>query len=144
MADQSTTVSTAFRTFMREAPGHAQAWGFMVHGLAAASALDRKTASLAYLAVLAGLRLESGIPFHVGVAKAAGATLAEVISAIRSACRRRSRALPRCCRPRWLPTTPSRHLARSARLRYTRGSGVQSGCDRHNFESLPALAEGTR
>jgi len=54
----------------------------MVQGLAAASALDAKTAALVYLAVLAVLRLESGIPFHVGVAKGAGATREEVISAI--------------------------------------------------------------
>ena len=82
MADQPSTISTAFQAFLREAPGHAQAWGSMVQGLAAASALDGKTAALAYLAVLAALRLESGIPFHVGVAKGAGATREEVISAI--------------------------------------------------------------
>jgi alkylhydroperoxidase/carboxymuconolactone decarboxylase family protein YurZ len=53
-----------------------------VQGLSQASALDRKTAALAYLAVLAVLRLESGIPFHVATAKSAGATREEVISAI--------------------------------------------------------------
>ncbi|MBM4464453.1 MAG: carboxymuconolactone decarboxylase family protein [Chloroflexi bacterium] len=71
-----------FQTFMSQAPQQAQAWGGMVQGLAQASALDKKTAALAYLAVLAALRLESGIPFHVQVAKQAGATREEVISAI--------------------------------------------------------------
>ena len=54
----------------------------MVQGMSAASALDKKTSALAYLAVLAALRLENGIPFHVQSAKQAGATREEVISAI--------------------------------------------------------------
>ena len=90
MSDQTVTpqktqdsgVSVAFQAFMREAPDHAQAWGNMVHGLAKASALDAKTTALAYLAVLAALRLESGVPFHVQAARRAGATREEVISAI--------------------------------------------------------------
>jgi alkylhydroperoxidase/carboxymuconolactone decarboxylase family protein YurZ len=53
-----------------------------VQGLGEASALDNKTTALAYLAVLAALRLESGIPFHVQSAKEAGASRDEVISAI--------------------------------------------------------------
>ena len=77
MPDQQSLISNAFQTFMSEAPQHAQAWGAMVQGLAGASALDKKTSTLAYLAVLAALRLESGIPFHVKAAKEAG-----VISAI--------------------------------------------------------------
>jgi alkylhydroperoxidase/carboxymuconolactone decarboxylase family protein YurZ len=67
---------------MREAPQHAQAWSTLVQGLAGASALDKKTAALAYLAVLAALRLEGGVPFHVRAAKEAGASREEVISAI--------------------------------------------------------------
>lgn len=82
MSDQSNLVSNAFQTFMREAPQHAQAWGGMVQGMAGASALDKKTAALAYLAVLAALRLENGIPFHVQSAKQAGASREEVISAV--------------------------------------------------------------
>jgi len=54
----------------------------MVQGLAGAGALDDKTRALAYLAVLAALRLESGVPFHVVSAKGAGASREEVISAI--------------------------------------------------------------
>jgi len=82
MADPSSLVSEAFRTFMREAPGHAQAWGAMIGGLAESGALDKKTAALAYLAVLAVQRLESGIPFHVQAAKQAGASREEIVSAI--------------------------------------------------------------
>jgi len=75
-------ISAAFQSFMSEAPDQARAWGELVQGLASASALDQKTATLAYLAVLAALRLESGIPFHVKAAKQSGATRDEVISAI--------------------------------------------------------------
>jgi len=42
----------------------------------------RKTSALTYLAVLAVLRLESGILFHVQAAKQLGASREEVISAI--------------------------------------------------------------
>jgi len=82
MSQQPSLVSNAFMTFMQEASQHAQAWGGMVQGLGNASALDKKTAALAYLAVLAALRLESGVPFHVQSAKQAGATREEVLSAI--------------------------------------------------------------
>lgn len=82
MSQQPSLVSNAFMTFMQEAPQHAQAWSGMVQGLGNASVLDKKTADLAYLAVLAALRLESGVPFHVQSAKQAGATREEVISAI--------------------------------------------------------------
>jgi alkylhydroperoxidase/carboxymuconolactone decarboxylase family protein YurZ len=82
MADQQSKISNAFQTFMTEAPKHAQAWMTLVQGLAGASALDKKTEELAYLAVLAALRMESGIPFHVQTAKQAGASREEVISAI--------------------------------------------------------------
>ena len=82
MSDPSTSISKAFQVFMTDAPRHAQAWSGMVQGLASASALDSKTAALAYLAVLAALRLESGMPFHVQQAKQRGASREEVISAI--------------------------------------------------------------
>ena len=57
------------------------AWGELVQKLGQASALDGKTAALAYLAVLAVLRLESGIPFHVKAAKEQGASREEVETA---------------------------------------------------------------
>jgi alkylhydroperoxidase/carboxymuconolactone decarboxylase family protein YurZ len=82
MSDPSNKISTAFQTFMKEAPAHAQAWGGMVQGLASAGALDGKTSALAYLAVLSALQMESGIPFHVQAAKQQGATREEVISAV--------------------------------------------------------------
>ena len=53
-----------------------------VQSLDRASALDKKSEELAYLAVLAALRLESGVPLHVRLAKHAGASREEVISAI--------------------------------------------------------------
>lgn len=75
-------VSSAFQTFLARAPDHARAWMAAVEGLDGASALDKKTEELAYLAVLASQRLLSGIPFHVAMAKAAGASREEVISAV--------------------------------------------------------------
>jgi alkylhydroperoxidase/carboxymuconolactone decarboxylase family protein YurZ len=78
----STRISAAFEAFLKEAPRHAEAWMAAVRGLGAASALDEKCEHLAYLAVLAALRLESGVPFHVRLAKSAGASRAEVSSAI--------------------------------------------------------------
>ncbi len=82
MTDQSSLVSKAFQTFSREAPDHAAAWGQAIQSLSGASSLDDKTKALAYLAVLAVLRIESGVPFHVKMAKSAGASRDEVISAI--------------------------------------------------------------
>jgi alkylhydroperoxidase/carboxymuconolactone decarboxylase family protein YurZ len=82
MNNQQPAVSNAFQTFMKEAPKHAQAWMAAVQGLDNASALGKKTEELAYLAVLAALRLESGVPFHAQLAKQAGASREEVISAI--------------------------------------------------------------
>ena len=76
MMDQP-KVSNAFQLFMSEAPGHAQAWMKAIEGLDQASALDKKTEELAYIAVMAAMRLESGIPFHVQMAKNAGTKLAE-------------------------------------------------------------------
>ena len=75
-------VSPAFQAFAQDAPQHQQAWSEAVKALGAASALDDKTAALAYLAVIAAARLESGLPFHVKMAKMHGATRDEVISAV--------------------------------------------------------------
>jgi len=82
MDDKEKLMSDAFQVFVREAPQHAQAWMTAVQNLGTASALDKKTESLAYLAVLSALRLENGIPFHVAIAKEVGASRKEVISAI--------------------------------------------------------------
>jgi alkylhydroperoxidase/carboxymuconolactone decarboxylase family protein YurZ len=82
MDSQKPTVSNAFETFMDNAPKHAQAWMSAVQALDKANVLDKKTEELAYLAVLAALRLESGVPFHTQLAKQKGASREEVISAI--------------------------------------------------------------
>lgn len=82
MDKEPSGVSQAFKTFFKEAPEHARAWMAAVEGLGSASALDKKSEHLAYLAVLAALRLEGGIPFHVQLAKNAGASRAEVMSAV--------------------------------------------------------------
>lgn len=82
MNEQHPKISAAFQTFMHEAPQHAQSWSTLIQALSQASALDKKSQALAYLAVLAALRLESGVPFHVEMAKKAGASREEVISAI--------------------------------------------------------------
>jgi alkylhydroperoxidase/carboxymuconolactone decarboxylase family protein YurZ len=75
-------ISEAFQTFLTQTPQHARAWMSAVEGLSDASALEEKTRHLAFLAVLAVLRLDSGLPFHVQLAKKAGASRDEVASAI--------------------------------------------------------------
>ena len=82
MSNGHNNVSGAFQTFLERAPKHATARGTAVRALVEASALDKKTSALAYLAVLAALRLDSGVPFHVKLAKDAGASLDEVVSAL--------------------------------------------------------------
>ena len=72
-------VSNAFQVFLSQAPTESQAWMRMVKELDGASPLDEKTKTLAYIAVLASLRMTSGIPFHVLAAKRAGASRQEVI-----------------------------------------------------------------
>jgi alkylhydroperoxidase/carboxymuconolactone decarboxylase family protein YurZ len=74
--------SDAFHTFLAETPAHADAWMEMAHRLEHATALDPKTAGLAYVSVLAALGLEGGIPLHVELAREAGATRNEVASAV--------------------------------------------------------------
>ena len=75
-------VSNAFQVFLEQAPAAGEAWMRMVEEIARASALDEKTRHLAYLAVLAALGMTTGIPFHVGLARNAGATKNEIVSAI--------------------------------------------------------------
>lgn len=82
MSQHGPAVSPAFELFLQAAPDVARAWMGCVQALGQANALEPKTRHLAYLAVLAAVRLESGVPFHVQLAKQAGATRAEVISAI--------------------------------------------------------------
>lgn len=74
--------SKAFETFTAEAPEFQTIWMETAHKLDSVSKLDKKTEGLAYLAVLAAMRLESGIPFHTKMVKMHGATREEVISAV--------------------------------------------------------------
>jgi len=76
------SVSKAFELFAKEAPEANAAWMEAVQKLDKASKLDKKTEELAYIAVLAAVRLESGLPFHVKMAKKLGITRDEIISAI--------------------------------------------------------------
>ena len=82
MTDRDDLVSDAFQRFLRDTPKQAEAWMSAVRALSEASALDAKTQALAYIAVLAALRLESGVPYHVVHAKELGATREEVLSAV--------------------------------------------------------------
>lgn len=75
-------VSNAFQVFLQEAPEHSKAWMEAVQKLDVASSLDKKTEEIAYIAVMAAVGLESGIPFHVKMAKEHGATRDEIKSAI--------------------------------------------------------------
>jgi len=75
-------VSKAFELFAKEAPEANAAWMEAVQKLDTASRLDKKTEELAYIAVMAAVRLESGLPFHVQMAKKLGVTRDEIISAI--------------------------------------------------------------
>lgn len=79
---KDTHISEAFKAFLTEAPGHSAAWMQAVQALGQASALDEKTGELVHLALLAAQRMFSGLPFHVKRAKEAGATRAEVVSAV--------------------------------------------------------------
>jgi len=82
MDNERTVISNAFKSFSEEAPKHAEVWMKLVQGLSSASSLYYKTHNIAYLAVLAALRRINGIPFHLKMAKNAGASRDKVISAI--------------------------------------------------------------
>ncbi|MGF0524265.1 carboxymuconolactone decarboxylase family protein [Agrobacterium pusense] len=81
MTDMSRT-SASFQRFISDAPDHKAAWFQAVQALGAASTLDAKTQSLIYIGILAALRLESGIGFHVMEAKSHGASRDDIISAV--------------------------------------------------------------
>ena len=76
------SISNSYMTFMKEAPEQQKAWGEFIGKFDSASKLEKKTQALAYLAVLASNRLESGIPFHVKQAKELGASREEIIGSI--------------------------------------------------------------
>ncbi|WP_371373515.1 carboxymuconolactone decarboxylase family protein [Sporomusa aerivorans] len=80
--NEKSLISNAFQTFIKEAPEHQKVWLEAVHGLDTANKLDPKTKELTYIAVLAALRMDTGLPFHVQHAKTLGATRDEIIGAI--------------------------------------------------------------
>ncbi len=75
-------VSPSFACFAEQAAEHHKAWMEAVFKLDAVGKLDAKTKALAYLAVLAALRMESGVPFHAKHAKLSGASREEVVSSV--------------------------------------------------------------
>ncbi len=74
--------SDGFKTFMQESGKTGEAFMEFVQKSAAASALDKKTAAIAYISVLAALGADGGLPFHVKHAKQLGVTREEVKSAM--------------------------------------------------------------
>ncbi len=74
--------SSSFQVFMEESGAVGSAFMEMVMKASGASALERKTAELAYISVLSAVRLSGGLPFHVRSAKALGATREEIKSAV--------------------------------------------------------------
>lgn len=75
-------VSDGFKVFMEEGGETSAAFMEMTMKNARASALDRKTGELAYIAVLAAARMTGGLPFHVKSARELGATREEIKSAV--------------------------------------------------------------
>lgn len=75
-------VTSSFNLFMTETPEIGNAYMDMVMKQSKVSALDRKTHELAYISVLAAVRMTSGLDFHVKSAKESGASRDEVKSAV--------------------------------------------------------------
>ena len=78
----SPPVSESFKAFLEQAPQFSGPWMQAVEQLSGAGTLDDRTRHLAYLAVLAALGLTTGITFHAALARKAGASRQDVISAI--------------------------------------------------------------
>ncbi|AMP20454.1 carboxymuconolactone decarboxylase [endosymbiont 'TC1' of Trimyema compressum] len=75
-------VSDNFKFFMEESGDAGEAFMEAVMRISNASALDKKTGKLAYIAVLAATGILGGLPFHVKSAKLLGASRAEIKSAL--------------------------------------------------------------
>ena len=75
-------VTNSFNLFMSETPETGKAYMNMVMEQSKASTLDRKTHELAYISVLAAVRMTSGLDFHVKTVKEFGASRDEVESAV--------------------------------------------------------------
>lgn len=79
---EKSKMGNGFKVLMNETEETGTAYMEMVMKVSQGSALDRKTQELAYLSVLAALRMTGGIAYHVDSAKELGATKAEVMSAV--------------------------------------------------------------
>lgn len=68
--------------FQKEAPEVAAAFNGLIQSLVATKGLDQKTKQLLYIAMKASVGDEMAVRAHVPMARAAGATKAEVVDAI--------------------------------------------------------------
>ncbi len=75
-------VSNGFQVFMKESGPVGTAYMEAVAKISEASALDSKTAELAYISVLSAVHMPGGLPFHVISAKKLGASREEIKSAV--------------------------------------------------------------
>ena len=73
-------VSNSFKFFMEESGDAREAFMEAIMRISNASALDKKTGELAYIAVLAATGVLGGLPFHVKSAKLLGASRDEIRS----------------------------------------------------------------
>ncbi|OPX64569.1 MULTISPECIES: carboxymuconolactone decarboxylase family protein [unclassified Methanoregula] len=68
--------------FRKEAPEVADAFNGLIRSIVASKGIDEKTKQLIYIAMKASMGDEMAVKAHVPMAKAAGATKAEVVDAI--------------------------------------------------------------
>ncbi|MGE0058295.1 MAG: carboxymuconolactone decarboxylase family protein [Dehalococcoidia bacterium] len=68
--------------FQQETPAVAEAFNGLIGALVASPGLDAKTKQLIYIAMKAAIGDDTAVKFHVPMAKAAGATRAEVVDAL--------------------------------------------------------------
>ncbi|EPM7560391.1 carboxymuconolactone decarboxylase family protein [Enterococcus faecium] len=75
-------LSNSFEIFEQKMPEYQQIFNNFVQDWGKISVLDEKTKHLSYLAVLAATEKLDGLPFHTKLAKDAGASQKEIISAV--------------------------------------------------------------
>lgn len=68
--------------FQKEAPEVAAAFNGLIKSIVASKGIDEKTKQLIYIAMKASMGDEMAVKAHVPMAKAAGASKAEVVDAI--------------------------------------------------------------
>ncbi len=78
----ATVQQNPMEVFQREAPEVAAAFGGLIQALVASKGIDPKTKQLIYIAMKAAMGDGAAVTAHVPMAKAAGATKAEVVDAI--------------------------------------------------------------